>query len=56
MGDTHLILADGATLECVHVKLEGDRKLYIYGETENGTGTLKVDNAKDEPLGCRESR
>ena len=38
--DVHLILADGALLECVHVKLEGNHKLYIYSDSEEGTGRL----------------
>jgi peroxiredoxin len=42
--DVHLILADGALLECVHVKLEGNHKLYIYSDSEEGTGRLYQKN------------
>ena len=42
--DVHLILADGALLECVHVKLEGNHKLYIYSDSEEGTGRLLQKN------------
>ena len=43
--DVHLILADNATLECNHVKLEGSNKLHIHGSSE-GTGILNVENHK----------
>ena len=42
--DVHLILADGALLECVHVKLEGNHELYIYSDSEEGTGRLYQKN------------
>ncbi len=48
LGDAHLILSDGATLECAHVKLEGTNKLHIYADSESGTGKLKVENYRIE--------
>ncbi len=47
MGDTHLILSNGATLSCAHVKLEGDHKLSIYSVSDSNTGTLRVYNTTD---------
>ena len=41
--NVHLILADNATLECNHMKLEGSNKLHIHGSSE-GTGKLYVIN------------
>ena len=42
--DIHLILANGATLECVHVKLESNYKLHIHSDRDIYSGSLKVTN------------
>ena len=33
-GTVHLVLEDGATLKCKHLKLEAGRKLHIYSQSD----------------------
>ena len=39
-GEHHLILCDGATLTTMHINVEGQNSLYIYGQIQ-GSGTIK---------------
>ena len=39
-GAHHLILCDGATLTTMHINVEGQNSLYIYGQIQ-GSGTIK---------------
>ena len=44
--DVHLILSNGAELNCVHVKLKDGYKLHIHDVSDQSSGQLIVDNHK----------
>ena len=45
--DVHLILSNGAELNCVHVKLEDGYKLHIHDVSDQSSGKLIVENHKE---------
>lgn len=45
--DVHLILSNGAELNCVHVKLKDGYKLHIHDVSDQSSGKLIVENHKE---------